>query len=221
MVALPEQLRNSPEFQAGVQQGNRVAAAAGVAGVVGLASGGAAASVLESWGAGAFVTTVGSSGVAGFYGSLAGQTTEVALGIRQSVSVREAGQTGAFAGALGGAGYGVNRVVSAVSPKPLAVHRLTEPGKPQFQLKKGEEGLSVFDARKVAPKDVLPYFREGSQVTTKTAREIESVGLTLKSTPGHPDLPKHLQKAHMEIQKPADMTRGQFKQAIKKLEPSE
>ena len=109
-------------------------------------------------------------------------------------------------------------VETGAGPEP-AVHRVVTPGKPQFQLRKGEEGLSVFDASKVTPEQVVPHFREGSGVTTKTVGEIESHGLKVEQTPGHPDLPQHLKDAHMEIRKSESMTRDQFKQAIKKLEP--
>jgi hypothetical protein len=45
-------------------------------------------------------------------------------------------------------------------------------------------------------------------------------GLKVEKTPGHPDLPQHLQEAHMEIRPGPNMTtRPEFKQAIKKLEP--
>jgi hypothetical protein len=99
-----------------------------------------------------------------------------------------------------------------------SIHRVVTPGKPQFQLRQGEEGLSVFDASKVGPEDILPHFREGSKVVTKPIAMIESHGLTVKQTPGDPQLPQHLQDAHMDIRPGPDMTRNQFKQTIKKLE---
>ena len=97
--------------------------------------------------------------------------------------------------------------------------RVVEPGKPQFQLKQGEEGLSIFDSNKVGPGDILPSFREGSQTVSRSIKDITDCGLTCVSTPGHPSLPKILQDAHMEIRPGQGMTRKQFKKAIKKLEP--
>ena len=48
------------------------------------------------------------------------------------------------------------------------VLRVTEPGHPTFQLRKGEEGLSVFDPVAVAPPlttvEILENFRPGSFV---------------------------------------------------------
>ena len=38
---------------------------------------------------------------------------------------------------------------------------------PRFQLKQGEEGLSVFDPSKVGPRDILRSLREGSQTVSK------------------------------------------------------
>lgn len=99
------------------------------------------------------------------------------------------------------------------------VLRVVESGKPQFQLKQGEEGLSVFDSSKVGPEDILPSFREGSQTVSKSIKEITECGLNCVSTPGHPSLPKKLQDAHMEIRPGEGMTRKQFKKAIKQLEP--
>jgi hypothetical protein len=102
-----------------------------------------------------------------------------------------------------------------------SVYRVVEPGKPQFQLKKGEQGISVFDASKVKPDDILPNFRPTSQVVKKPVTEIENLNLTVKSTPGDPKLPKILQDAHMEIQPGFQMNRNQFKLNLKLLEPKQ
>ena len=44
--------------------------------------------------------------------------------------------------------------------------RISEPGKPAFQLRKGEHGLSVFDRDGIDPpladEELLEVFREGS-----------------------------------------------------------
>ena len=117
--------------------------------------------------------------------------------------------------AEGGQGNGSAKVQKGVA----TVHRVVETGKPQFQLRSSEQGLSVFDGSKVSPEDVLPHYRPGSQISTKTISEIEGHGLVVEKTPGDPKLPEHLQDAHMEIRPGPGMKRAQFKQAIKKLEP--
>ncbi len=203
------------------------AAAPGVAGLtVAVATGGAATPLLVSAGASTAFAAVGSGLIAGAAGDLAAQGTQIALGQRNSISGQEIEVSALAGGALNLGFYGVSRLVSVNAlpevvsePTEPAVHRVITPGKPQFQLRKGEEGLSVFDASKVSTEDVLPHFREGSQTVTKPFSEIESHGLTVQKTPGDPSLPQHLQDAHMEITKPTSMSRDQFKQAIKKLEP--
>jgi RHS repeat-associated protein len=99
-----------------------------------------------------------------------------------------------------------------------AFHRVYEAEKPAFQLRKGEEGLSVFDAEKVTPADVLPSFREGSLVTTQQRQLIESFGLKVEKTLGDESLPQLLRENHFEIGPGDGMTRNQFKQALKSLE---
>jgi RHS repeat-associated protein len=98
------------------------------------------------------------------------------------------------------------------------VIRVVEPGKPQFQLRQGEQGLSVFDANKVSPSDVLPHFREGSQTVVRSVDEIRACGLSVVCTPGDASLPKFLRDAHMEIRPGEEMTRNEFKKALKLLE---
>jgi len=106
------------------------------------------------------------------------------------------------------------------------VHRVFEPGKPRFQLRPGEEGLSVFDAQSVNAEDILPHFRPGSLITTKDIALIKSFGLNVIKTQGDPNLPTLLQERHYEIRPGAEMVespggptiRTQFKAALKKLE---
>ncbi len=98
------------------------------------------------------------------------------------------------------------------------VYRVVEPGKPRFQLRQGEEGLSVFDAGKVRPEDVLPAFRPGSSVIAIEAEWLESFGLQVVKTPGESRLPELLQDNHAIICPGTGMTRKQFKQALKTLE---
>jgi hypothetical protein len=92
------------------------------------------------------------------------------------------------------------------------------PGKPRFQLRQGEEAISVFDAEKVSPADILPSFRPDSLVATYEISIIESFGLTAVHTPGEPTLPQLLQDNHLEIQPGDGMTRKQFKAALRALE---
>ena len=75
---------------------------------------------------------------------------------------------------------------------PLAVHRVFEEGKPKFQLRKGEEGLSVFDADLLLEGEVLANFRPGSRATTLPLRTIGSFRLRIEKTPGDERLPKNL-----------------------------
>ena len=102
------------------------------------------------------------------------------------------------------------------------VIRVITPGRPAFQLQKGEAGLSVFDLTGVSPPltdpEILRSFRPGSITVARTIGEIESAGLSVVATPGDPRLPVRLQQAHAEIVPGAGMTRGQFKTALKGLE---
>jgi len=99
-----------------------------------------------------------------------------------------------------------------------SIHRVYNAGKPRFQLRKGEEGLSVFDATKVTPAEILPSFRPGSLITTQEIATIESLGLSVVRTPGDPAFPRLLRENHMEIRPGEDMTRKQFKEALRRLE---
>jgi hypothetical protein len=102
--------------------------------------------------------------------------------------------------------------------KPSAVHRVFEDGKPKFQLRKGEEGLSVFDADRLSEDEILPNFRPGSRLTTQQRPFIESFGLEIEETRGDLSLPEELQEDHWEIRPGHGMTRHAFKSALKMLE---
>jgi hypothetical protein len=106
----------------------------------------------------------------------------------------------------------------AAPGKPSAVHRVFEVGRPKFQLRKGEEGLSVFDADELLEDEILPNFRPGSLLCTEQLPSIESFGLKVEKTPGEWNLPARLQENHWEIRPGDAMTRHQFKIALKKLE---
>lgn len=100
--------------------------------------------------------------------------------------------------------------------------RVSEPSGPAFQLRKGEEGLSVFDSDAVDPPlteaEVVAGFRAGSVVVTRLPADVLAKGLQLVPTPGATTLPQRLQDAHVEIRPSEGMTRAQFKQALRELE---
>jgi hypothetical protein len=102
------------------------------------------------------------------------------------------------------------------------VVRVTEADRPAFQLRKGEEGISVFDLEAVSPPmtegEVLKSFRPGSQTVIRAVAEIEAKGLRVVPLPGAEPLPQRLREAHAEIRPGPGMTRAQFKQALKELE---
>ena len=99
---------------------------------------------------------------------------------------------------------------------------MAEPGRTAFQLRKGEEGLSVFDLDALTPPlteaEILDSFRHGSICVTRSRTEIEEKGLVVRSIPGVGTLPPHLREAHAEIRPGPGLTRPQFKQALKELE---
>ncbi len=100
--------------------------------------------------------------------------------------------------------------------------RVVEPGRLAFQLRKGEQGLSVFDTRAVEPalqeSEILAVFRSSSQMVERSREEIESMGLMVVRLPGTEVLPERLRRAHAEIRPGSAMTRTQFKQALMELE---
>jgi len=100
--------------------------------------------------------------------------------------------------------------------------RVTEPGKPAFQLRGGEQGLSVFDDEAMDPplteSEVLANFRPGSHVAARSLAEVHAKGLEVVPVPGAAPLSLRLRDAHMEIRAGQGMTRSQFKEALKELE---
>jgi hypothetical protein len=100
--------------------------------------------------------------------------------------------------------------------------RVAEPGRPAFQLRKGEEGISVFDVDAVEPplsdSEILDNFRLGSQLVLRSKAEIEAKGLNVIPIPGAKPLSERLRLSHAEIRPGAGMTRIQFKQALRELE---
>jgi hypothetical protein len=102
------------------------------------------------------------------------------------------------------------------------VVRVVEPGQPSFQLRKGEQGVSVFDPAAVSPPlseaEILNSFRPGSQTVSRSFEEIDQKGLRIVPVEGDETLPQRLREAHAEIQPGLGMTRSQFKRALKELE---
>jgi hypothetical protein len=100
--------------------------------------------------------------------------------------------------------------------------RIAEPGKPAFQLRKGEEGISVFISEAVQPplteSEMVGAFRPGSAAVTRTLAEIEAKGLQVVAVSGGDPLPDRMRAAHAEIRPGAGMTRARFKQALQELE---
>jgi hypothetical protein len=100
--------------------------------------------------------------------------------------------------------------------------RVTEPGRPAFQLRKGEEGISVFDLDAVSPAlietEILDCFRAGSLLVSRSLLEIEGKGLAVIPVLGAEPLPARRRMAHAEIRSVPGMSRAEFKQALKELE---
>jgi len=100
--------------------------------------------------------------------------------------------------------------------------RVAEPAKPAFALRKGEQGISVFDLDRISPPlteiEILDSFRTGSRVIIRSPAEIEAKGLRLVSVRGEEPLPERLREAHCEIRAGATMTRAEFKRALRELE---
>jgi hypothetical protein len=102
------------------------------------------------------------------------------------------------------------------------VVRVGTPGAAAFQLRKGEEGLSVFDPNSVDPplseSKLLEPFRDGSYLIVRSIAAIEELGMRVEWIEGDGVLPERLRRSHREIRPGAQMTRTQFKSALKELE---
>ena len=102
--------------------------------------------------------------------------------------------------------------------KPERVKRVYATGFPQYQLRQGEAGLSIFDA-KISDVDILGKFRPGSMVEIKSTAEITSKGLLVLQT--HGDCAHfqndELENNRWEIRPGPNMNRSQFKAALKTL----
>ncbi|SRR6266851_1544834 len=102
------------------------------------------------------------------------------------------------------------------------VIRVTAGGSPAFQLRKGEEGLSVFDPDAVVPplseEEILDTFRPGSLTVVRSVADIETKGLQIIPLEGADTLPDRLRQAHHEIRPGTSMSRADFKRALRELE---
>ena len=102
------------------------------------------------------------------------------------------------------------------------VFRVTEPGKPAFRLRTGEDGISVFIPEAVEPAlgedETIECFRAGSYTVNVQKSDIERLGLKIVPVTGAELLPARLRAAHAEIRPGSGMTRRQFKQALRELE---
>ncbi len=157
-------------------QGGIAALYLGVGVGVGIYTGGAAVPVFEAWGAGAFATTVGSSAVGGFYGSLAVQGTQVAIGQRDvsDISVIEAGQAGAISGAGGAIFYGGARLNSAMQNTPTTAQ--TAPSAVELNKSAGDSVRDAIAAREA------PALKEQTFTTVGGVRRVDVLKLGNQTT---------------------------------------
>lgn len=100
--------------------------------------------------------------------------------------------------------------------------RVADPARPAFQLRKGEEGISIFDTDAVAPplteKEILDCFRPGCVAVALAWDDIQNKGLGIVPIPGASSLPERLQVAHAEIRAGSRMSRAEFKKRLKDFE---
>jgi len=100
--------------------------------------------------------------------------------------------------------------------------RVAEPDRPAFQLRKGEEGLSVFDTEAALPplteEEILSSFRPGCIALHRSQDDVLNKGLLIAPILGAESLPERLRESHVEIVPGPGMSRGHFKQLLKELE---
>jgi hypothetical protein len=101
--------------------------------------------------------------------------------------------------------------------------RVAQPGRPAFQLRPGQQGISVFDENGVDPpltaNEIFELFRSGSVLIRVSRASIAASGLIIEAVAGVPPLTDRLCLAHRENRPAAGVTRGEFKQLLRKLEP--
>ncbi len=100
--------------------------------------------------------------------------------------------------------------------------RVGEIGKPAFQLRPGEKGLSIFDTEAVSPElsqaEIVAEFRPRSVAIEFGRSELAETGLQIVPVIGRGDLPQRLRDAHAEIRPGDEMTRSEFKRKLRELE---
>jgi hypothetical protein len=100
--------------------------------------------------------------------------------------------------------------------------RVAELGQSAFQLRKGEQGISVFDLERTVPPlsefEVLTSFRSGSHAIMRSVTEVMAKGLRVVPVLGSEALPTRLREAHCEIRPAIGMTRAEFKRVLRELE---
>ena len=110
----------------------------------------------------------------------------------------------------------------ATEPSVAVVIRVATPDHPAFQLRKGEEGLSVFDPDAVDPalteEEILDAFKPGSIVVLRSFSLIALLGLDIVACEGADTLPNRLRIAHRELRPSRGISRGTFKAALRDLE---
>lgn len=110
----------------------------------------------------------------------------------------------------------------AWDPSSQRIVRIAAPGQPAFQLRKAEEGISVFDMTAADPiltaEEILANFRPGSQPIARSMADIVAKGLCVATIEGAESLPERLRRAHREIRPGAGMTREQFNRTLRELE---
>jgi hypothetical protein len=93
---------------------------------------------------------------------------------------------------------------------------------PAFQLRKGEEGLSVFDPDMIvpplSPDEILDAFRPGSVLLYRRQERVVQLGLRVVASEGAGHLPDRLRACHAELRPGSGMSRADFKAALKELE---
>ncbi len=102
------------------------------------------------------------------------------------------------------------------------VIRVAQLGKRAFQLRSGEQGISVFVSVLVDPplteSEVLDGFRPGSIAVIRADDDILTKGLVIVPVPGTGPLPDRFKQAHPEIRAGSKMSRTEFKRVLEELE---
>ena len=100
--------------------------------------------------------------------------------------------------------------------------RVAEVGRPAFQLRPGEAGISVFDTESIDPpleeRELLSEFRPGSLILEIDPVIVERLKLRIVPVEGAGVLPERLRRAHAEVRPEPSMQRREFKRLLKELE---